>query len=141
MKIINGEGAIFGRLATIAAKSALEGEQVVVVNAEKIIISGDPEQIIAKFKVRRGLKQKADPEKSPKFPRRPDMLVRRMIRGMLPFDKSTGRMAYKRIIVYMGVPDELVKQLGSAVPVEKKVPKMYISMNDLSRELGWYGKA
>lgn len=141
MKIINGEGAIFGRLATVAAKSVLNGEQVVVVNAEKIIISGNPKQIVAKFKVRRSLKQKADPEKSPKFPRRPDMLVRRMIRGMIPFDRSTGRQAYKRLTVHMGVPDELAKQLASAVPVEKKVPKMYISMSDLSRELGWYGKA
>ena len=141
MMIINGEGAIFGRLATVAAKSVLNGEQVVVVNAEKIIISGDPKQIVAKFKVRRGLKQKADPEKSPKFPRRPDMLVRRMIRGMLPFDKSTGRLAYKRLAVHMGVPDELANQLNSAVPIVKKVPKMYISMSDLSRELGWYGKA
>ena len=64
-----------------------------------------------------------------------------MIRGMLPFDKSTGRLAYKRLAVHMGVPDELANQLNSAVPIVKKVPKMYISMSDLSRELGWYGKA
>ncbi|MEM3431727.1 MAG: 50S ribosomal protein L13, partial [Candidatus Micrarchaeia archaeon] len=139
--IINGEGAILGRMAAVAAKSALKGEQVTVVNAEKIIISGNPRQIVERYKVRRSLKNKADPEKSPKWPRRPDMLVRRIIRGMLPYDKSTGRQAFKRIRVYMGVPEEFASKLKEAVEVKKNVPKNYISINQLSRELGWYGKA
>ena len=40
MKIYNGEGMILGRLAAIAAKEALLGEEVKVVNCEKVIISG-----------------------------------------------------------------------------------------------------
>ncbi|MEM3408198.1 MAG: 50S ribosomal protein L13 [Candidatus Micrarchaeia archaeon] len=139
--IINGEGAILGRMAAIAAKSALKGEQVTVVNAEKIIISGNPRQIVEKYKVRRSLKNKADPEKSPKWPRRPDMLVRRIIRGMLPYDKATGRQAYKRIRVYMGVPEEFASKLGEAIEVKRNIPRNYISIGQLSRELGWYGKA
>jgi large subunit ribosomal protein L13 len=139
--IIDGDGLILGRMAAIAAKAALKGEQVHVVNAEKIIISGNPRHIVDRYKIRRSLKHKGDPEKSPKWPRRPDMLVRRIIRGMLPYDKATGRQAFKRIKVYMGVPSELAPKLSEAVKLEKKVPKVYISINELSRELGWYGKA
>lgn len=139
--IINGEGLILGRMAASAAKAALKGEQVIVLNAEKIIISGNPRQIVERYKVRRSLKNKADPEKSPKWPRRPDMLVRRIIRGMLPYDKATGRQAFKRIRVYIGVPNEFSSKINEAVTFEKRVPKVYISINELSKELGWYGKA
>jgi large subunit ribosomal protein L13 len=138
--IINGEGARLGRLATIAAKTALKGEEVVILNAEKIIITGNPRQIVEKYKARRSVKNKADPEKSPKWPRRPDMLVRRIVRGMLPYDKKTGRLAYKRIKVFMGVPSEFNSKLGEAVKMEMPTNNVYITINELSRELGWYGK-
>jgi len=139
--IINGEGARLGRIAAVAAKSALKGEDVVILNAEKIIITGNPKQILEKYKARRSVKNKADPEKSPKWPRRPDMLVRRIVRGMLPYDKKTGRLAYKKIKVFIGIPSEFSSKIGEAVKMEMPTNNVHITINELSRELGWYGKA
>ena len=139
MMIFDADGAVLGRVGTTVAKALLKGEEVVVVNAEKIIISGDPIQTVERFKVRRALKNKANPEHAPHFPRRPDMLVRRIFRGMLPFYKQTGRDAYKRLKVYMEVPTEFEAQLAKAEKFEKKVPRKFITILQVSRELGWYG--
>ena len=38
--IINGDGLLLGRLASITAKRALAGEQIAIVNVENVIISG-----------------------------------------------------------------------------------------------------
>ena len=48
-KIINAEDAIIGRLASIVAKRLLSGEQIVIVNAEKALISGKPGSIARKY--------------------------------------------------------------------------------------------
>jgi len=42
MKIYDATNQIVGRLATYVAKDLLNGEQVVVVNAEKAVLSGNP---------------------------------------------------------------------------------------------------
>jgi len=135
MLIIDGNNAILGRLATKAAKAALNGEQVAVVNAENIIITGDRLVIIAKYKARRAVVMKANPEHAPHWGRRPDMLVRRIIRGMLPFEKPRGKEAFKRIRVYVGVPAEL-RDKKMEQGETKKVLK-FIKIIDLSKELGW----
>jgi len=91
--------------------------------------------ILAKYKARRAVVMKANPEHAPHWPRRPDMLVRRMIRGMLPFDKPRGRAAFKRISVHIGMPEEL-----KGKPIEqgeKKSVSKFMKIIDLSRELGW----
>ncbi|MEM2974695.1 MAG: 50S ribosomal protein L13 [Candidatus Micrarchaeia archaeon] len=135
MLIIDGKDAILGRVATRAAKAALNGERVIVVNAEDIIITGKKSAILSKYKARRSIVMKANPEHAPHWPRRPDMLVRRIIRGMLPFDKPRGRAAFKRITVYVGLPDELKgkeMELG-----EKKNVSKFMRVIELSKELGW----
>jgi len=135
MMIIDGKDAIMGRLATRAAKAALNGEQVAVLNAENIMITGKKHVILAKYKARRAIVMKMNPEHAPHWPRRPDMLVRRIIRGMLPFDKPRGKEAFKRIRVYMGVPKEFEgKKMEQG---EKKSAYKFIKIIDLCRELGW----
>jgi large subunit ribosomal protein L13 len=135
MMIIDGNGSILGRLATRVAKASLNGEEVVVVNAENIIITGKKPVILAKYKSRRAVVMKANPEHAPHWPRRPDMLVKRIIRGMLPFDMPRGRVAFKRIKVYVGVPVEFKDK--KMEQIEKKVVSKYMKIIDLCRELGW----
>ncbi|WP_460025722.1 50S ribosomal protein L13 [Infirmifilum sp. SLHALR2] len=106
--VIDGTGHVAGRLASIVAKRLLRGERIVVVNAEKIVVTGKPESILA-LHLKRWLEWKTyyNPEKrGPKYHRTPDRLFKRMVRGMLPRDKSRGREALKRLEVYVGVPDE-----------------------------------
>ena len=50
--IIDGEGHILGRLASLISKKLLEGEEIVVLNAEKIIITGSKEWAYARYKQR-----------------------------------------------------------------------------------------
>ena len=45
-KIVNAEGLVLGRMATVVAKHLLQGEKVEIVNAEKAIISAGGKVII-----------------------------------------------------------------------------------------------
>jgi large subunit ribosomal protein L13 len=100
--IINGENLILGRLATIAAKKALLGEKVDIINAEKIVIVGKRQEILANYTQKFNRKT---PRKGPFIPRMPDRFVRRVIRGMLPYNKERGSKAFRRIMCHLGTPD------------------------------------
>lgn len=118
MKVIDGSEHIMGRLATHVAKMLLEGEDIAVVNAERIVITGKRDSIIEDYKHRRDL---GKTRKGPFFPRMPDRIFRRTVRGMVPYQRPRGRTAYKKLKVYIGVPGELAKQ--NAVQVENALDK------------------
>jgi large subunit ribosomal protein L13 len=68
------------------------------------------------------------------------MLVRRVVRGMLPYHKkTTGKEAYKRLRVYIGVPEELKE--ASPIRIKARDPKTiytgYIKVEELSKLLGY----
>lgn len=103
MKIIDGTGATLGRLASYSAKQALKGEEIVILNCEKIIITGNKKDIVEKYKQKRRLV--GSTQKGPKYSRSLDRVVKVTIRGMLPnYREGRGRAAYKRIRCYIGVP-------------------------------------
>lgn len=135
MLVFDGNGAVVGRLAAKAAKHLIKGEEVHVINAEKIMISGNKNKIVEKYMMRRRLKSKQNPEKSPKWPKTPNGLVRRIIRGMLPIKKASGRNAFKKLRVYTGNP----KNFEKAEKVEAKELTKKITVGELCRELGWKG--
>ena len=96
-----------GRLASITSKNLLEGEEVVILNAEKIMLTGNKEWAYAKYKQRVDRASISNPrDLGPKYPRRPDDIFRRTVRGMLPFKKSKGKTAYKGLKAFVGVPAE-----------------------------------
>lgn len=101
--IIDAENLIVGRLGTIVAKKALEGETVDIVNAEKAVMTGTPDKIFAKYKQKREM---GAPRIGPFYSRMPDRFLRRAFRGMLPYSKTRGRDAYARIKCHVGVPKE-----------------------------------
>ena len=53
MKIIDGTGAILGRLASYVAKEALKGEKIIILNCEEILISGNKKSIKKDFHEKR----------------------------------------------------------------------------------------
>ncbi len=137
MIVVDGNGAVLGRLASKVAKKLLEGEEVHVINAEKLVISGNGKTIIERYLERRRLKNKADPEKSPKWPRVPNLLVRRIIRGMLPYKKAKGREAYRRLKVYIGNPGfDKAEKFEESI---KKGFKKSITVEELCKMIGWRG--
>jgi large subunit ribosomal protein L13 len=107
MIVVDGTDVIFGRMASNVAKKAMTGEEVHIINAEKLVLNGNPADIAERFLERRRAKHKGNPEYSPKWPRLPHMLVKRMIRGMLPWRTARGKEAYKKIFIYTGNPKEL----------------------------------
>ncbi len=133
MLVFDGDGAVMGRLAARVAKHLINGEEVHVINAEKILISGNKNQIVERYRVRRRLKSKQNPEKSPKWPKRPDFLVRRIIRGMLPRKKAKGRNAFKKLRVYIGNP----KNFEKTERIEAKELMKRTTVGELCAQLGW----
>ncbi|MEM5853105.1 MAG: 50S ribosomal protein L13 [Candidatus Aenigmatarchaeota archaeon] len=103
MIIYDAENQILGRLCSRIAKDLLNGEKVFVVNCEKAVVSGNPKYIVKKYleKIWRG-----DVKHGPFFPKTPDGIFRRTVRGMLPWKKAKGRKAYKNLKVFVGLPEE-----------------------------------
>ncbi|MCK4589895.1 MAG: 50S ribosomal protein L13 [Nanoarchaeota archaeon] len=136
MKVINGENLILGRLASYIAKQVLLGEEITLVNCEKIMVSGDKKQIFAKHKQKQ---QRGHPRWGPFTPRRPDSFVKRSIRGMVPRKKTRGRDALKKIKCYVGVPNEFKDaQLETLEKINvQKIPNLkYVTVGDICKILG-----
>jgi large subunit ribosomal protein L13 len=137
--IIDATGLLVGRLATRAAREAMHGRNVRVINCEKAAISGRKHMVIAQWKRRYGM---GVPRKGPFVDRQPDKFVRRIIRGMLPHKTSRGRAAFALVMCYVGAPKEFG---GKHVTFEDagvaKLPTTrHITIGELCRQLGgkWY---
>jgi len=131
--IIDATGLTLGRLSTNAAKRLLNGEEIAVINSEKAIISGKKPAIKKKYKAKREV---GTYRKGPFFPRKPDQIVKRTIRGMIPYQKPHGRTAFKKLKCYAGVPEEFKGKTAEKLPEAEKKPVDFITVEELSRFLG-----
>ena len=133
MAVIDAKDQILGRLCTNVAKRLLNGEEITIVNAESVRISGSRSQLLEHYKQRRARGKNFS---GPKYPRSPDMILKRSVRGMLDYRKTSGREAYKRLKVYVGVPKELKDiTMESPESSRKPVPKS-VYLGEIARELG-----
>jgi len=135
--IIDATDLVMGRLAAFAAKKALLGEKIDIVNCEKAVITGNKDNIYERYKQKFDLGR--NPYKGPFFPRASDRLVRRAVRGMLPYKKEKGEKAYKSIMCYVGLPENFKGQKMETLPkanVSKLNNYKYITVGELSRHLG-----
>lgn len=137
--VINADGLILGRMASIIAKRLLKGESIVVVNAEKAVISGRKKSKILEAKE---FLEVGHPGKGPIHYRRPDRMLRRAVRGMLPYKQPKGKLAYKRLKVFIGIPDELrdAKMETIEEAHAKKLKSSFFTLGELAREIGWCGE-
>jgi large subunit ribosomal protein L13 len=138
-KIYDAENMVVGRMASKVAKAALLGDNIIIVNAEKAIITGDRRSVIDAFKKKHSIRTSYNPRKGPIHQRRPDKLLRKMIRGMLPYPTPRGKAAYKRIKVYIGIPEQYlsVEKIVLEDSAYKSLKRKYITIEELSHELGW----
>ena len=133
--IIDADGLIMGRLSSHVAKRLLNGEEIVIVNAEKALITGGKDDVIAHFRHRRDV---GSGRKGPLYPRTPHMMLKRSVRGMLPYKKPRGREAYKRLKVHISVPRDLKgKKFESVEGASQLSTQRYITLGDVSRVLGY----
>ena len=139
-EIVDASNLILGRMASYVAKKALEGNRIVVLNAERAVISGTKERVVARAKQKLKTRTLGNLEKSPTHPRKPDGYVRRVIRGMLPWKKPSGKQAFHRVKVYIGTPDEYRDQPGKTIEgaESSKLRVPYITVARLSEEIGGF---
>ena len=132
---INSNNLILGRMAAFTAKQLLLGEKVNIINCELAVISGKRKNILERYYKRY---ERGDPHHGPYFPRNPRDLVRRTIRGMLPWQQSRGREAFKRLRCYVGMPERFKKEKVEDLKkmnVSKISGTGFISVKELCKEL------
>lgn len=137
--VYDASGLIVGRLASFVAKKLLQGESVVVVNAEKAVVSGGREGAVMKVSKRLKMRSHGSLEKGPKRPRRPDNILRRAVRGMLPWKTPRGKTAYKRLRVCLRIPEEYVGVVAHTVPSASAsgLKRKYVALGELAQRVGW----
>jgi len=131
--IIDASSATLGRLSTNVAKRLLSGEEVAIVNAEKAIISGKKPAIKNRYKQKREV---GTYRKGPFFPRTPERIVKRTVRGMIPYQTPHGRAAFKRLKCYVGIPKEFEGKKTELIKEAEKQPVEFVTIEELSRYLG-----
>ena len=131
MKLIDGKGAILGRLASYVAKETLKGEEIVILNCDQIIITGNKKNIEEDFHEKRS--RVGSSQKGPKHSKSSEKIVKRTIRGMLPEHRfGRGRDAFKRIKCYVGIPKEF--QESKTIKAGKEKPNKFIIVKDISNK-------
>ena len=135
--IIDAKDTILGRLGSYVAKQVLLGNKVDVVNCEECVVSGRKHATLYEYK--RKMHRKA-PNKGPFFYRRPDMFVKRTIRGMLPFKRARGMDAFKNIKCYIGTPENLKNEKALIIEsanISKLHSADYLKVKDICKSVGW----
>lgn len=134
--VIDMKNTIVGRAATHIAKRSLLGEEFALINCEEAVLTGKKERILADFKRKR---EWGVPLKGPYYPKTSERIVKRMIRGMLPYKQEKGEKALKRIMCYVGIPTKL-KDAKTEKFEEASIAKLsnlnYLPIKEVSRQLG-----
>jgi len=134
--LVNAEDQIIGRMCSKVAKLLLNGEEVVILNAEKAVFSEKKKNKISEAKE---FLDVGAPERGPFHYRRPDRYLRKTVRGMVPFKQPKGKSAYKRLKVFMGIPEEYKNKnmisFDDAQVANLKGP--HFTLAELAKEIGW----
>jgi large subunit ribosomal protein L13 len=134
--LINADGLILGRMASIVAKRLLTGEEIVIVNAEKAVLSGKRRSKVREAKT---FLEVGGPERGPFHYRRPDRIVRKTVKGMLPTRQPKGQQAYKRLKVFIGIPEDFKDQKTETIADvhANKLTCPYFTVGEYAKEIGW----
>ena len=136
---MDGTNLIAGRLCSNVAKLLLQGNRVSIINSEEIMISGKKKSIFGEYNEFLKIASILHPKHGPFHPRRPDTIISRMVRGMLPRDKPSGMKAFKSLRPYIGIPKELksLERIQFEKAKIRKPSSMYTTMSELGKDVGW----
>ena len=137
--VINGDKHLAGRLCSVVAKMLLNGNRVVLINAEKILISGSRANILKENELRLEITSRVHPKHGPFHPRRPDTYMEKMVRGMLPYKKPKGNAAKKLLRVYISVPEKYQKTEHKTIDtaLARRSLSYYTTIGELCSSMGW----
>ncbi len=138
---IDATDCIAGRMCSHVSKLLLKGYHVRVVNAEKSMISGNRYKTIETYKEFLEIASATNPIHGPFHPRKPDRILTKMVRGMLPKRKSSGMSAFKRLRIYIAIPPELKNSKLETFEDSKirKPSSYFITLGELAKQIGWNG--
>jgi large subunit ribosomal protein L13 len=139
--LVDATGCIAGRMCSHVSKLLLKGNRVIIVNSEKAMLSGNRYKTIDLYKEFLEINSVTNPIHGPFHPRRPDTMLTKMVRGMVPKTKTSGIEAFKRLRVYIGIPDQFMNKKAESFEDSKitRPPSKYISVGDVAKQIGWKG--
>ena len=132
--VIDARDCILGRVASQVAERALDGERIAVVNAEDAIITGGREDVMGVYEKRSELGS----DRGPYYPKRPDRIMKRSVRGMLPYKRPRGREAFEGVRVYVGNPFEDAgdPEVLSETSLDRLSNIKFVQLGEVSERLG-----
>ncbi len=130
--VVDARDCILGRVASQVAQRALDGERVAVVNAEDAVITGSEEDVMAKYEKRAELGS----DSGPYYPKRPDMIFKRTIRGMVPYKQDRGREAFENVRVYVGNPRDEDGEVLDGTSLDRLSNIRFVQLGEISKNLG-----
>jgi large subunit ribosomal protein L13 len=130
--VVDARDCILGRVASEVAQKALAGESVAIVNAEDAVITGSEEDVMSVYRKRVDVGS----DRGPYYPKRPDRLFKRAVRGMLPYKKPRGREALERVRVYVGNPYDEDGEVLGGTSLDRLSNIKFISLGEVSEKLG-----
>lgn len=136
--IVDATDLVLGRFSSQVAKELMNGKDVVVVNSDKAVISGNEKYTLSEYDAWTKIHSLVDPKQGPFHPKSSGDLVRRTVRGMLPMKKPKGRNAYNRLEAHSDVPKKFEGNETKTYPksnVENLNTRRFIRLGELSKRL------
>ena len=130
--VVDAGDCIVGRVASEVATRALDGDRVAVVNAERAVITGNEESTMATYRKR----AEVGSDRGPYYPKRPDRIFKRAVRGMVPTEKRSGREAFERVRVYVGDPYDEESVVLEGTSLDRLSNIKFTSLGEISANLG-----
>jgi large subunit ribosomal protein L13 len=139
--VIDATNCIAGRMCSHVSKLLLQGNKVAIVNAEKAMLSGNRYKTIELYKEHLEINSVTNPIHGPFHPRRPDTMLSKMVRGMVPKRKPSGMTAFGRLRVYIGIPEGMEKAKMESFSDSKitRPESYYITVGEIAKQIGWKG--
>ena len=130
--IVDARDCILGRVASEVAQRTLDGERVAIVNAEHAVITGNEDDVVGTYRKRAELGS----DRGPYYPKRPDRIFKRAVRGMVPYKTTRGREAFENVRVYLGNPYDEDGEVIEGTSLDRLSNIKFISLGEISEKLG-----
>ena len=130
--VVDARDCIVGRVASNVAQQALDGDRVAIVNAERAVITGNEEATMDVYRKR----AEVGSDSGPYYPKRPDRIFKRAVRGMIPYKTTNGREAFENVRVYVGSPFDEDGEVLDGTSLDRLSNIKFVSLGDVSEQLG-----
>ncbi|MFC7226976.1 50S ribosomal protein L13 [Salinirubellus salinus] len=130
--VVDARDCILGRVASQVAEKAMEGERVAIINAERAVITGGRDDVMSVYRDR----VRVGSDRGPYYPKRPDGIFKRAVRGMIPYKTTRGREAFENVRVYVGNPYDEDGEVLDETSLDRLSNIKFVSLGEISEQLG-----